>query len=44
MTRMMFNPVPMAIYFLIVGLLLGLIISLIVAAVVKREAALPPRV
>jgi flagellar biosynthesis protein FliQ len=44
MTRMMFNPVPMAIYFLIVGMVLGLIISFIVAAIVKREAVLPPRV
>jgi hypothetical protein len=44
MTRMMFNPVPMAVYFVIVGMILGLIVSLIVAAVVKREAALPPRV
>jgi hypothetical protein len=44
MTRMMFNPIPMAIYFVVIGLALGLIISLIVAAVVKRQATLPPRV
>lgn len=43
-TRVMFNPVPMAISFVVVGLVFGLVISLIVAAVVKREAALPPRV
>jgi MFS family permease len=44
MTRMMFNPIPLAIYFVIVGMVFGLIISLIVAAFVKREAALPPRI
>jgi hypothetical protein len=43
-TRMMFHPLPLAIYFVIIGMVLGLVISLIVAAVLKREPVLPPRV
>jgi Protein of unknown function (DUF4199) len=43
MTRMMFRPIPIAIYFVIIGMVSGLIISLIVAAIVKRPETAPPR-
>jgi hypothetical protein len=43
-TRFMLSPVPESVYFLVMGLVIGLIVSLIVAAIVKREAALPPKV
>jgi Protein of unknown function (DUF4199) len=44
MTRMMFNPIPQALYFLVAGIIFGAILSLILAGFFTRPASQPPRV
>jgi hypothetical protein len=44
MTRSMFNPIPQAIFFIIVTSIIALVLSLILAGFFTRKAVQPPRI